>query len=126
VKRFFLLLALALPLSVAPFSGGCNLQGEGQLCSPLNVDVDGITNLDCQTGLSCRAPNGGQSGVCCADSSVDPACLSSNTTSSNPTTSSSSSASSSSGSSGGGMGGTGGTGGTGGGGATDGGTGDGG
>ncbi|MFT3776635.1 MAG: hypothetical protein QM820_65685 [Minicystis sp.] len=110
MKRFFLLLALALPMSLVPLQGGCNGQAEGQLCSPLNVDTDGV-NLDCQTGLACVSLSGGTSGtsgVCCAQPSSHPACVNNSTTTTNTgTTTTTSSTTSNEGGGGGGTGGSG-------------------
>ena len=82
MKRFFLLLALALPVFVIPLQGGCNGQSEGQRCDYLNVDAN-QKNLDCQDGLTCTKIGGFS--FCCSDNSAHPACVGSNTTSSTGT-----------------------------------------
>ncbi|APR75310.1 Hypothetical protein A7982_00656 [Minicystis rosea] len=118
MKRFLLLLALALPVSLSP-AMGCNGQTEGQRCDPNNKDTDGVS-LDCATGLTCNTDQGAGIGFCCSPNSANLACVSIGKTTTTSSSSSSSSASSSS--SGGGAGGNG-TGGNGtGGAAPDGGT----
>jgi hypothetical protein len=102
-RRHLIPIFLALPAAFFQFSEGCNAQGEGQLCNPLNNGND-----DCQAPLICTT--NGMFHVCCLPvGSVVAACVGFNpniTTSSSTTTTTSSSA--------GGTGGTGGTGGAGG------------
>jgi len=103
VKRLLLLLVVSLPFAYVPLQAGCNGQSEGQVCSPINGD------LDCQTGLTCQTPPGANGSFCCQAGSSHPACLGSVTTTSVTTSSSTSSTTTGTGGTGGGTG-TGGTG----------------